>query len=78
MNDDISVMYFPSAGMVNRPRILSAEAFSTVFMRVTSNSAEIAFHQVEVEAVFIGYQTIQLYENVVGAVYQTRAVKLRY
>ena len=35
MNDDISVMYFPSAGMVNRPRILSAEAFSTVFMRVT-------------------------------------------
>ena len=35
MNDDISVMYFPSAGMVNQPRILSAEAFSTVFMRVT-------------------------------------------
>ena len=52
--------------------------FQHCFHAGHENSAEIAFHQVEVEAVFIGYQTIQLYENVVGAVYQTRAVKLRY
>ena len=74
----ISVMYFPSAGMVNRPRILSAEAFQHRFHGGSRELRGNRFsYQVEVEAVFIGYQTIQLYENVVGAVYQTRAVKLR-